>query len=199
MGEIEDLNEGLRGPTPHLYRAIDGRIEPDKRETAPPAICKEDYDLSKAVWIVHARVVEAIAHIRADDDAWRKPRRIQKICEDRVKPAVQGVISLWRAGFKVTPPWEFFQNQGCAPAQKLYRDLEVEGTLGVRSPNSSEPDTWIYPGLLEWDRYFRKVLDELAGTFIAHSRLVITDMKTKDGQSERHHGNWQSLRRDGVV
>jgi len=197
-GLIVDLTPDRGGPLPHIYMAVDDLVECERRGNQRPTIGKEDYELGRAIRIVYEMAWDAIAYIGMNE-AWRKPKRIAAICDQHVRPTVTSILSLWRAGCRITPPWDFFQDEKPPHLKGIFRTPDLRGTLGVRSPGHSGEEGWTFPSLVEWDQYLRKIMDELAEPYATHMMLIPFGIKPTDGIRSKHRQSWESLGRDGMV
>lgn len=178
-GLIKDLTPDRRGAQPHVYVAVRRRAQPPGLPRDKPRISKEDFELIEGGKLVFEEILTVVGHIR-QGQSWRKPKRVYDISTNQVEPLLHKIRYLRAKGMKVTLPEEHSWDQNPIFVKGLLGKTDLRGNLGVRSANSNRDDGWIYPSLLEWYKYFQKVIDELQSIYVTYFQIVINRVSLPD-------------------
>jgi len=128
---------------------------------------------------------QTLDEIDRDPYAWRKPRKIRRICNNSIVPVVEPLAYLKKTlGYSVTLPWEYFKEERPPQWKTLLGWADLRGSIGIPTPGTTisivdgnlvssppkeksdwlEKGNWvpfIYPGLKEWKEYLIHVQIEL--------------------------------------
>ncbi|MEM3049745.1 MAG: hypothetical protein QXT42_03360 [Thermoplasmata archaeon] len=185
-----DLDAGKCGAIPHRYiPASDsfGEIVPWEEDSY-------DFDYEQAFDSICERIQDAITVINASSRS-RTPRRIQRICNEKIKPLIQDIYLLRGANIyleasrPVIVPGEYFTD-GWEAYKEFFPDWRRKkiirghkGTIRVRHPESSSEDDWFYPTIEEWKDYLEFMKLDLNCEMRKVVRAIEESAKQRDAQS----------------
>ena len=190
-GRMGDLDKGIKGPVAHRFIPVDEvPVETEKVHSAPQTSTAESGNgqrrLERSNPIASAMAKEIINQSLkimgeiSEGAAWRKKRRIQKICDWSIHPLLNQISMLNRTTqyhapdaigyFKEEHPLYWNGSLGrrvdlrgtkSIPAPGTYYEVKGGHFVMVKAPDCATEDGYIRPTLLDWSVYLSDVISEL--------------------------------------
>lgn len=178
-GWIRDLTPDRQGALPHIYVAVRQRVQAPAVPRKDAHISKDDFELIEGGKLVFEDIGTVMASIRKGK-SWKQPRRIYDISTNEIEPLLHKIRYLKSRGMDLTLPEEHPWSQNPIFIKGLLGRTDLRGSIGIRPFGSDSDDDWNYPNLLEWYRYFKKVLGELQLVYVTFFLIKIKSVPALD-------------------